>query len=367
VEVEMNGARRTAAIGKPITMISAGAIASRRLVAGAFVIALGVAIVIAGMPFLMGLIGGPLLTVMFSPVHRRLVRHISPSKAAAVVVFLSVVAVGLPAALIVTLVVNEAPAALTGPGTQQLIAKLAALRFGDIVVGPALADASSDIVRWLSHQLVVVAGGAARATVNLLIAFVGFYYLLLSGDAAWKRAVRFVPFSSATIQRLRERFVAVTQAMLLGVALTALAQGTVVGVAFAAVGLERPLLWGVVTGFASVLPIFGSSMVWFPGVVVLLLEHRTTNAIVLAAIGLLVASQIDNVIRPVVYRRASGLHPLLTIVGAFLGLRYFGLLGVLIGPLALAYFFELVEAFEREYLVPPVDCDPPLLDKQPGI
>ena len=94
-------------------------------------------------------------------------------------------------------------------------------------------------------------------------------------------------------------------------------------------------------------------MVWLPGVVVLLVEHRTASAIGLAAIGVIVASNIDNVIRPVVYRRASGLHPMLTIVGAFIGLKYFGLFGVLIGPLALAFFFELVRAFELEHLHAP--------------
>jgi predicted PurR-regulated permease PerM len=216
--------------------------------AAGLVIALGLAIVIASVPFLMGLLGAPLLAVVFAPVHRRLVRHLTPRWSAAVVLVLSVVAVLLPAVLVITLIVNEAPQALSGPGTQQLITDIGALRIGSVVVGPELAKASSDIVSWLSREMVVVAGGVTRIAVNLLIAFLGLYYLLLSGEAVWRSAAEFVPFSGATMERLRDRFAGVTRATLLGIGLTALLQGTIVGGAFAIVGLEHPLLWGVLIG-----------------------------------------------------------------------------------------------------------------------
>ena len=65
--------------------------------------------------------------------------------------------------------------------------------------------------------------------------------------------------------------------------------------------------------------------------------------------GALLASNIDNVIRPFVYRRVSNVHPMITLVGAFAGVRYFGLLGLLLGPLAIAYLFELLHFYRVEY------------------
>jgi predicted PurR-regulated permease PerM len=59
---------------------------------------------------------------------------------------------------------------------------------------------------------------------------------------------------------------------------------------------------------------------------------------------------VDNVIRPFVFRRWAKIHPFITIIGAFAGLRYFGLLGLLIGPLAISYFFELIRMYRKEYL-----------------
>ena len=62
-----------------------------------------------------------------------------------------------------------------------------------------------------------------------------------------------------------------------------------------------------------------------------------------------IASNVDNVIRPLVYRRVSNIHPMITLVGAFAGVRYFGLLGLLLGPLAIAYLFELLRFYREEY------------------
>jgi predicted PurR-regulated permease PerM len=71
--------------------------------------------------------------------------------------------------------------------------------------------------------------------------------------------------------------------------------------------------------------------------------------VALAVVGFL-AGSVDNVVRMVVFKKVSNIHPLATLVGAFAGLKLFGLLGVLLGPLAIAYFFELLKMYRDEYL-----------------
>lgn len=66
-------------------------------------------------------------------------------------------------------------------------------------------------------------------------------------------------------------------------------------------------------------------------------------------IGAGIASNVDNVIRPLVYKRVSNIHPMITLVGAFAGVSYFGLLGLLLGPLGIAYLFELLRLYREEY------------------
>lgn len=116
-------------------------------------------------------------------------------------------------------------------------------------------------------------------------------------------------------------------------------------------GIPSPVFWGTVAAFASILPLVGGAMVWLPATLALLALGDTNHAIFLGLWGALLVSNIDNVIRPLIFKKLSDIHPLTTLVGAFAGLRYFGLLGVLVGPLAITYFFELLRIFEKEYAV----------------
>ncbi len=78
--------------------------------------------------------------------------------------------------------------------------------------------------------------------------------------------------------------------------------------------------------------------------------NRPGAAALLLLIGAVVVGNVDYVIRPMVFRRWANIHPLVTLVGALAGVRYFGILGLLIGPLALSYFLELSRMYREEYL-----------------
>ena len=119
---------------------------------------------------------------------------------------------------------------------------------------------------------------------------------------------------------------------------------------FWAAGLPNAALWGLVAVVFAILPVLGSGMVWGPGAIVLLLNHRPVAALLLALWGLVVVGNVDYVIRPMVARRFAHIHPLVTLVGALVGVPYFGILGLLVGPLAVSYFFELIGMYREEYL-----------------
>jgi predicted PurR-regulated permease PerM len=159
----------------------------------------------------------------------------------------------------------------------------------------------------------------------------------------------YIPFSARTADALRDRFFAVTAATLLGTVLVAVTQGAIIGFAFGLVGFPNPLFWGVVAAFTSVLPVIGSTLVWLPAALVLLAQNRLGAAGLLVAISAGIAGNVDNLIRPIVYKRVSNIHPMITLVGAFSGVRYFGLLGLILGPLAIAYLFELLRFYREEY------------------
>jgi predicted PurR-regulated permease PerM len=323
---------------------------TRRQRAGLLVALLGVAILIALVPFATGLLGIVVLYVICAPAHRRLSRHIPERASAVIVLTLALVLVLLPLAVMVSVIVAEAPDAIAV--LQANAGRLSTLRIGGMDVGTQLASAGGTAAAWVSEQAIGFFGGAARSLLSLVIAFFGLYYLLLYPGVVWNSVRDYVPFSDHNADSLRARFFSVTQATLVGTLLTALLQGTMIGVAFWVLGLPGPAFWGVITGLVSVLPMLGSALVWIPGMVVLGMDGRWGPMVALAIVGFL-AGSVDNVVRMVVFKKVSNIHPLATLVGAFAGLKLFGLLGVLLGPLAIAYFFELLKMYRDEYLGAP--------------
>jgi predicted PurR-regulated permease PerM len=308
------------------------------------VLLLAAGLLAALFPYVAGLFGAIVLWVWLAPVHRALARRMPPRWAALAVTLSAALALLAAGSWLLSALVHEASDLLRALSAQGLPAVLARPRIAGVDVAAHVASIASALLTWLSRQAVSAIGSATRAMLQLVVALFGLYYLLIDDGAAWRRIAWTLPFPPATVERLRTRFLDVTEAMLIGTGLTALVQATIVGGAFALVGLPGAVLWGVVTACVSILPILGSALVWVPGAITLLVQGRPGAAVVLAAIGAVLASNLDNVVRLVVYRRVSGVHPMITLVGAFAGVHVFGLIGALLGPLALLYFFELLGA-----------------------
>lgn len=322
---------------------------SYRTRARVLIVVLAAGILYGAAPYLPGLLGAAVLYVVSVPLYHRLATRLSGAWAALVVTLVVAIVLVLPAVWLAAVALEQAPDALTAITKSTGFAELSGLHIGPLDVGAQLSRAGEMLATWASQQALSVLGGVTRAVLNLLIATVGLYYLLQSADALWKRVLPLIPFSKAGADALRERFAMVTQATLLGIAATGLAQGATIGITFWLVGLSNPVVWGTATAVASIFPILGSALVWGPGVIVLIVGHHYGAAIVLGLVGGLIASNIDNVIRPLVYRRVSGVHPMATLVGAFAGVELMGLLGLLMGPLAISYLFELLDLYDAEY------------------
>jgi predicted PurR-regulated permease PerM len=320
--------------------------------AGLLILVLAAAIVLALTPFLSGLLGAAVLYVIFAKPYRWLARVSRPGIAAAVTLIAALIIIALPLTWLIGIMIDQAPDSLRGVQSSAMFARLGQMRLGSYDVGAEVAKASGTLVSWFSGQVFAFVGSATSAALNLVIAFFALYYMLRSGNVMWTIIREYIPFSYATADALRDRFFSVTEATLLGTVLVALIQGGLVGLGFLFVSLSHPLFWGTVTAFASILPVLGSALVWLPAVVVLLVQGRYGAAITMGIIGGVVASNIDNLIRPLVYRRVSNIHPLITLIGAFAGVKYFGLLGLLLGPLAIAYLFELLRFYREEYGTP---------------
>lgn len=313
---------------------------------------LGIGLALALAPFATGLIGAVVLYVILAPLNTALRGRIRPAITAALLTALAIVLVLVPGLSFAGLIVSQAQEMATGVVQNPLLKRLADphLQIGGFPIGPRLATLGENLVTWIGSSAFGLIGTATRLALNLTIAFFALYFLLLRPNETWELVSPYIPFSHQNTERLRQRFRDVTNSTLVGTLLVAMVQGALVAAAFAVAGLSNAVFWGAVTAIFAILPLVGSGLVWGPGAISLALDGRYAAAIGLAAWGVVVVGMVDNALRPLVYRRWASIHPLVTLVGAIGGVRYFGLLGILIGPLGLSYFFELIRMYHQEYV-----------------
>jgi predicted PurR-regulated permease PerM len=323
---------------------------SKRRAASVLITVLAILLVLALLPYASGLFAGPVLYVLWLPLHQRMARRIPARLSAAIILGLTLLLVVLPGFGLVTLLIAETQAAVNSVLTGPLLERLEALHVGPIALGPALAQAGNTFFQWLGSNAFAMIGTATRFVLGLLFTLVGLYYLLLNPGTAWQAVAPFIPVTADRAAALRERFHDVTWSTVVGTGLNALVQGTMVGGALAIADVSNAVFWGTVTAVLSILPLVGSGLVWGPAALSLILEGRAGAGIALIAWGLVAVANIDNILRPWVYRRFAHVHPMITLVGAVMGVEYFGLVGLVLGPLAIQYFFELIRMFREEHV-----------------
>ncbi len=321
----------------------------RQRIAIAAIIAVGLGVLALIAPYVGGLLLALVLNVLVSPVYQRLVRYVSPGVASAIVIVGIIVLLVVPLAWLVTIVVAQLPGAVKGVQDTGVLSSINTLRIGPINIGAQMEGLGETATSWIVAQATSLVGGAASTILDLIISLFAVYYLLHSRGSTWRAVRPFIPFSDRHANELLTQFQSATRGTLLGSLLIAIMQGGLVGLTFWVAGLNSPSLWGVVATVAAIIPLFGSGIVWVPGVIALAVQHRFGAAVAMLAFCGIVVASIDNFVRPIVSRRISSVHPMITLVGAFAGMRVFGLLGLILGPLSISYFFVLLRMYGEEY------------------
>ncbi len=110
--------------------------------------------------------------------------------------------------------------------------------------------------------------------------------------------------------------------------------------------------WGVITGFCSIIPIVGGGIVWIPTAIYQVVIGHTWQGFFILLWGFLLMGTIDNVIRFILAKRMADVHPIITVLGVIMGLKYFGFIGLIFGPVLISYFIILLKIYYVEYQQP---------------
>ena len=172
------------------------------------------------------------------------------------------------------------------------------------------------------------------------------YYFFKDGELVIHKMKRLMPLTQDQIEVTFKQLRDVIQATMYGGVVVALIQGIIGGILFAIMGIPSPVFWGAIMAFLSIIPILGAFLIYIPAGIILIIGGSYIKGIIVIAIGTLVISQIDNVIRPFLISGKTSIHPLMLFFTIMGGVYLFGLLGVVLGPMIAAVFVTILKIFE---------------------
>jgi len=188
--------------------------------------------------------------------------------------------------------------------------------------------------------------GALGSLVGFAIMLFLLFFFLRDGDALLARARRLIPLDEELNERLFRQLSGVTRAIVVGTSVTALLQGVLIGIGFKIAGLPSPVVFGVLAGLLSMLPVGGAAFVWGPAAIWLFLDKHWGYGIFMLAWGLLSAG-VDNILRPMLISGRARISALAVFIGVLGGIPAFGSIGIIAGPVVLSLALALIEFAEE--------------------
>lgn len=190
-------------------------------------------------------------------------------------------------------------------------------------------------------------GGISSFIVNMFVLVFVLYFMLIGGKKMEQYVNELLPFNETNTQEIVHEINMIVRSNAIGIPLLAVIQGGVAMLGYWIFDAPNILFSGFLTGFASIIPMAGTALVWIPIAIYMALIGNWFQAIGLVIFGSLVISQLDNLIRFVIQKKMADIHPLITVFGVVIGLSLFGFMGVIFGPLLLSLFFLFVNMFKK--------------------
>lgn len=304
-------------------------------------------------PFLGGLLGALTIYILVRGQMNHLVekRKLKRSISALLITTETIFVFLIPLGLTVWMVANKLQDINLDPQTYiapiQQVAEFIKEKTGYDVLGK---DTLSFIVSILPHIGQIIMKSISSLAINLFVMLFVLYFMLIGGKKMEAYVNDILPFNETNTQEVIHEINMIVRSNAIGIPLLAIIQGGVAIIGYLLFGAPNILTLGFLTCFATIIPMVGTALVWFPVAAYLAISGDWFNAIGLFGYGAIVVSQSDNLIRFILQKKMADTHPLITIFGVVIGLPIFGFMGVIFGPLLLSLFFLFVDMFKKEYL-----------------
>ena len=214
-----------------------------------------------------------------------------------------------------------------------------------------LVEGASRVVSFVQQAIPALLASGGSAVLSTVIMLIALYFLLVDGARIVQWLWRVSPLDAQQTRELTAELRKVMVATVAGILATAVFQGLAAGLGFVVAGIPHAGFFGLLTSLVSFVPGIGTAIVWVPAAASLWLSGQHAAAVLLAIWCLVVVVGAEQVGKPLLMRGQVQMHTGLIFLALLGGLAMFGLLGIVLGPLVVAFFLAMMRMYERDFQV----------------
>ncbi len=213
------------------------------------------------------------------------------------------------------------------------------------------AENTQSITKRISSFIPSFLNSTANILTNLIMLFFLLYYLLVNGREVEKYLNQIIPFKPENVDKLAGETTMMIRANAIGIPVICIVQGIFATIGYLIFGIKDWGMWGFVTGFFAFFPLVGTMIVWVPLVIYLYAANQNWTATALTIYSIVVTGNVDYIARLGMMKKIGNVHPLVTVLGVIVGLKLFGFMGLIFGPLLISYFIILIKIYLNEFTI----------------
>ncbi len=312
--------------------------------------------------YLTSIIFGLILAILANPLYEGVLKKVKgrTNLASTILCALLIIVIMLPLALLLSLVIKQGIISFNAITDWVMAGNLEKITglfkkhlpeisfINNIDLKSAITTVSANSGKYLIQKSGSIAGNISALFMNFGLMIFVFFFVLQNENKLFDYIFHLMPLSKNHETILIEKIKAVSRSALLGTLVTAAGQGFAGGIAFAICGLPG-FFWGAVMGFASLIPVVGTALVWMPAAIFLFIIGNIKLGIFLIIWSVVVVGMIDNFVRPLFMSSSANMSSILIFFSILGGLNLFGLAGLLFGPLIFAITMVLLYIYELEF------------------
>ncbi len=315
-------------------------------------------------PFLTSIIWAVVITIIFFPLYSLLLRYLKKNYLAALLTVLIVIVFIVGPftyfGILLATELSELSKLLTEERLMQLKSLLSHPKVSSILhylernFGITEEKITSEVIESITSLSKSILNNITRSITNVLGFAINFilmiftlFFFLIGGPFYLKTLLEYLPFSEYEKKRLTCLVRDIIVSTIYGGVVVALLQALIGGISFWILGIPTPVVWGSAIAIASFIPLLGAFSVWGPAALYLFLTGAILKGFILTAIGALGISTIDNILKPIIIGSRTKMPTIVLFFSVLGGIKEFGLIGLIAGPLVVALFIAVIEIFRK--------------------